>query len=255
MRKSLFILLSYLSFRPLSRQIGSYTLIRYNKMKTPKLFPAPLEVDRYLYTETRIIDDTNEISFRPLSRQIGIYTDIHQTLHAYQLSFPAPLEVDRYLYNKFDFKVTSTYKAFPAPREVDRYLYVTLMRTKSTKLRFRPLARQIGNYTIAELVTPPAPVEFPAPREVDRYLYAADAILPLLKFEKFPAPLEEDRYLYQRCLCLLKSCKIVSGPSRGRQVGSYTGKGTSICEILRRRFPSPREVDRYLYGKDKGTKR
>ena len=43
-------------------------------MKTPKLFPAPLEVDRYLY---------NKFDFKVTS--------------TYK-AFPAPREVDRYLY-------------------------------------------------------------------------------------------------------------------------------------------------------------
>lgn len=79
-----------MGFRPLSREIGSYTVYTFRlsdklpfpaplegdrylykkkifKLLTVATFPAPFEVDRELY-ETRVVDDTNEISFRPLSR-------------------------------------------------------------------------------------------------------------------------------------------------------------------------------------------
>ena len=38
-------------------------------------FPAPLEVDRYLYLFEELLEMTDrELSFRPLARQIDIYT-------------------------------------------------------------------------------------------------------------------------------------------------------------------------------------
>ena len=59
------------------------------------LFPASLEVGRYLY-----------------QMYLG-------QLLAYPIWFPAPLEVDRKLY-KSDLHLDSYYPSFPAPLEVDR---------------------------------------------------------------------------------------------------------------------------------------
>ena len=59
------------------------------------MFPAPLEVDRYLYAPT---PDQG------------------------QGQFPAPLKVDRYLYECDGMKEPSK-GLFPAPREVDRWIY------------------------------------------------------------------------------------------------------------------------------------
>ena len=60
-------------------------------------FPAPLEVDRYLYIKTRNM--------------------------VFVLKFPAPLEVDRYLYGYTHTLTEFGTSKFPAPLEVDRYLY------------------------------------------------------------------------------------------------------------------------------------
>ena len=69
------------SFRPLSRQIGSYTKQVENGMNNSDvLFPAPLEVDRYLYLQSMSGYQARLKSFRPLSRQIGIYTEFLKTL-------------------------------------------------------------------------------------------------------------------------------------------------------------------------------
>ena len=66
----------------------------------PELFPAPCEVDRYLY-----------IVFYNYTYELDIL-------------FPAPTEVGRYLYDKGEtFEQAMSYPAFPAPREVDRFLY------------------------------------------------------------------------------------------------------------------------------------
>ena len=81
-----------------------------------KTFPAPLEVDSF----------TKPVNPAPVVEKP---------------EFSSPLEVDRYLYNKFDFKVTSTYKAFPAPLEVDRELYFGSPIRESTCTCFRPLSR------------------------------------------------------------------------------------------------------------------
>ena len=63
------------------------------------MFPAPLEVDRYLY-----------------------YRNLAQFGSA--LAFPAPREVNRFLYLNLQLsRLMMRGKSFPAPREVDRYLY------------------------------------------------------------------------------------------------------------------------------------
>ena len=64
-------------------------------------FPAPLEVDRYLYYFAQ------------------------QCLWQGYRVFPAPLEVDRYLYVvREKFYIEPGKGLFPAPREVDRFLYL-----------------------------------------------------------------------------------------------------------------------------------
>ena len=62
-------------------------------------FPAPLEVDRFLY----------KVAWK----------------RDFELSqkFPAPLEVDRELYPIMSLNTVSLVGRFPAPLEVDRYLY------------------------------------------------------------------------------------------------------------------------------------
>ena len=65
------------------------------------VFPAPREVDRYLYTL--------------ISPMIDEYIA--------EVRFPAPREVDRYLYIVFYNYTYELDILFPAPLEVDRYLY------------------------------------------------------------------------------------------------------------------------------------
>ena len=134
--------------RPLSRQIGSYkntqkfkkivassvsgpsrgrqVAIRIERrqfMKREFQFPAPLEVDRYLYVRT------------VLNRLSG------------SSSFPAPLEVDRYLYYDIEQRSIRSFTSFPSPLEVDRYLYILEFLEFISEYCFRPLSRQIGSYT------------------------------------------------------------------------------------------------------------
>ena len=59
------------------------------------MFPAPSEVDTYLYKRTEV------------------YEAIDKAL------FPAPYEVDRWLYNGLVY-CGNTVMKFPAPREVDK---------------------------------------------------------------------------------------------------------------------------------------
>ena len=62
------------------------------------MFPAPREVDRYLYRFGK-------------NRTFG------------GLRFPSPLEVDRFLYALPEGTLAPMRYPFPAPLEVDRYLY------------------------------------------------------------------------------------------------------------------------------------
>ena len=73
-------------------------------------FPAPLEVDRFLYlTKFHVLNILNmPHSFRPLARWIGSYTKEVQLGRVIKRGFPAPLEVDRYLYLKI-FKEVGVY--------------------------------------------------------------------------------------------------------------------------------------------------
>ena len=69
-----------LRFRPLAREIGSYTKVNDNDVVYVENieFSAPLEVDRELYLNGR-------------KREFG---------YIGELEFPAPLEVDRELYER-----------------------------------------------------------------------------------------------------------------------------------------------------------
>ena len=113
------------------------------------MFPAPLEVDRELYSSLLVICTMTSFCFRPLSRQIGIYTKLERKgLRFRKQGFPSPLEVDRCSSNHTDH--INKDRKFPAPLEVDRYLYI---KSEVGALcynlkRFRPLSRQIGIYTM-----------------------------------------------------------------------------------------------------------
>ena len=64
------------------------------------MFPAPREVERYLY-----LDEPEKVKIP-------------------QFVFPPPREVDRYLYSNFATRKTiKQWHKFPAPREVDREIY------------------------------------------------------------------------------------------------------------------------------------
>ena len=83
------------------------------------VFPAPREVDRYLYTL--------------ISPMIDEYIA--------EVRFPAPREVDRYLYEILS-KIWYYGTLFPAPREVDRDLYSMFTDgLQHACSSFRPLAR------------------------------------------------------------------------------------------------------------------
>ena len=65
----------------------------------PELFPAPLEVDRFLYLHSFAIKLVGNNCFRPLSRWIGSYTNLEEFAKAIGRDvFPSPREVDRFLY-------------------------------------------------------------------------------------------------------------------------------------------------------------
>ena len=87
----------YSGFRPLARKIGSYTGSMQTGWVKYYEFPAPREVDRFLY------------------RVVHVGTNV-----AKKNMFPAPLEVDRFLYIALAFSCILNAFEFPAPLEVDR---------------------------------------------------------------------------------------------------------------------------------------
>ena len=91
--------MALIRFRPLSRQIGSYTGSMQTGWVKYYEFPAPFEVDRELF----IWEDLFEQNGLP--------------------RFPAPLEVDTYLYKRTEVYEAIDKALFPAPSEVDRFLY------------------------------------------------------------------------------------------------------------------------------------
>ena len=158
------------------------------------MFPAPLEVDRYLYTII-LLNKLKTFCFRPLARQIGIYTEEIPHRIEENLKFPSPLEVDRYLY-RFGKNDLFFWIAFPAPRELDRWLY-------------------INNVQIFRNLT-----SFPSPLEVDRYLYMVLTRQMIAK-SLFPSPLEVDRQIYKFFVFLATHGDDCFRPL-ARQIGSYT---------------------------------
>ena len=138
--------------------------------------------------------------------------------------FPSPREVDRFLYRK-DRQEEEKWKMFPSPLEVDRWLYEDLRWFQNLERGFRPLAGWIGCSTRNMALT-------------DTHVLGA-----------FPAPLEVDRFLYKPANQLLTTSKTTRGfRPLSRWIGSFLiHKPKTIKAGLVVGFPSPREVDRFLY--------
>lgn len=170
----------YHGFRPLSRQIGVYTVNEQGyKVLDPHIVPSPREVDRQLYPGQNPGENPGQ--------------------NPGQNPFPAPPEVDRQLYS-CNFWLTKIFSRvsgpsrgrqgailawykkmkkiysflFPAPREVDRELY-----------------GKTGNYSMHI-----ESKQFPAPLGVDRQLYTMDDFVAATSVVKFLSPLQVDRDLY-----------------------------------------------------------
>ena len=60
-------------YRPLSKYIGLYQTYKYNKGTFRRLFPSPLEVDRFISAEELKRQEAFISGFRPLARYIGLY--------------------------------------------------------------------------------------------------------------------------------------------------------------------------------------
>ena len=72
-----------------------------DKISMERMFPSPLEVDRFLYN----------------MKLVKTYKEM--------VEFPSPLEVDRFLYRSIPgFEESSSPTQFPSPFEVDRFLYI-----------------------------------------------------------------------------------------------------------------------------------
>ena len=72
-------------------------------MPPAPMFPAPLEVDRYLYhLKKRWKISLGMLRFRPLAREIGSYTKVNDNdvVYVENIEFSAPLEVDREIYER-----------------------------------------------------------------------------------------------------------------------------------------------------------
>ena len=104
-------------------------------------FPAPLEVDRELYTTTKTAKFAG-IQF-PAPREVDreLY-NAHKKERESSFLFSPPREVDRDLYEFLKDLSGSTPEEFPAPLEVDRELYViSMFIIGALKSCSRPLSR------------------------------------------------------------------------------------------------------------------
>ena len=234
-------------FRPLSRQIGIYTIVIANCITQNGIrFPAPREVDRQLYLLKISSRKLIVLCFRPLSRQIGSYTTTGFPSHCGTLIvFPAPREVDRWLHYREHLRKSRTFRVSGPSRGRQVSILNQLRQLNCLKQGcFRPLSRQIGSYIclfrrrrFPWMVSGPSRgkqmfildgykiekekryIVFTAPREVDRQLNnIKNKTFVFGQSNSFPAPREVDRELYIFiCFCCTCSFVYVSGPSRGRQ--------------------------------------
>ena len=164
-------------FRPLSRQIGSYTQIL--QLKTPKnnLFPSPLKVDRFLYQNSLITRTYASCSFRPLARWIGSYTKNRRTTYGdhYDVSVPYRGEQVVLPEIKNEFKRTQRSRVSGPSRGGQVLIQISKHLRRLSSL-------------------------FPAPLEVDRFLYQSLNYIRAFWSDLFPSPREVDRLSYQGIL-------------------------------------------------------
>ena len=120
------ILLSILSmdsFRPLARQIGSYTCLSWQTLKIRLLCFRPLARQIGIYTRFYLKFGTTEHCFRPLSRQIGIYTVCLLMVYNMPVLVSGPSRGRQV--SILGFYITlSELNLFPSPLEVNRELYI-----------------------------------------------------------------------------------------------------------------------------------
>ena len=112
-----------------------------DKISMERMFPSPLEVDRFLYTE-RLVNSMRGLSVFPSPLEVDrflYFMSIDKI--SMESMFPSPLEVDRELYNIVDQNFDEK-KWFPSPLEVDRFLYKMTKIVKYPRfVGFRPLSR------------------------------------------------------------------------------------------------------------------
>ena len=139
---------------------------------------------------------------------------------------------------------------FPAPCGVNRLFYKkygTYRYTCSWSISGPSRGRQVAIHTVTNY-TPEPPKPFPAPNEEDRELYGSFDADFYIEVERFPAPRGANRLFYTKYGIYRYTCTwCVSGPSRGRQVAIHTV--TNYTPEPPKPFPTPREVDRFLYRK------
>ena len=263
-------------FRPLARQIGSYTKSKKSNQPNRKgfvsdpsrgrqvsilypyetevlfrneKFPAPREVDRYLYLIKMVKKHKLTSSFRPLARQIGSYTQFSLIFLAIFKRFrPLARLIGSYTIHPYLFSAFKQ-NPFPSPLEVDRELYeLQTLYYHSMVQSFRPLTRQIGIYTEVSQSQTTTYHSFPAPREVHRYLYKNNVNKNALTVNRFPAPLEVERYLYyfELRICMPSTSNCFRPLSR--QIGSYTTSTRMTLHISNTSFrPLARQIGIYTY--------
>ena len=187
-------------------------------------FPAPLEVDRYLYLLMKKLKRQSSIlGFRPLARQIGSYTD--QTyLRGYTSLFPTPREVDRQLYSP---RIgSSRLRSFVSGPSRGRQVSIQEVEFKeslvSSLVSGPSRDRQVAIQKVLQKVIAQDQFSFPAPLEVDRQLYVVDLPVAELVIPPFPAPLEVDRYLYIQKSLKTQMSFLLSFRPLARQIGIYT---------------------------------
>ena len=232
------------SFRPLSRQIGSYTENEITLDNWEKV-SGPSRGRQVAIKLKRKVSKHSLSSFRSLARQISNYTERIAKSKANNHQFSPPPEVDRELY-RIKIKLFKQKEGFPAPLEVYRWLYSSMVRfcygrrcLVSVPYRGRQVA--ISSILFKNVSSGKA---FPAPREVDRQLYVT-----FHHFDRdsgtwmFPAPREVDRQLYILIVQHIQSRKLLCFRPLARQIGSYTANGEREADFIRL-FPAPLEVDR-----------
>lgn len=139
-----------LRFRPLARQIGSYTEgILWTIKNQLRLFPSPTEVDRFLYAPIRLRGREREAVQFPSPREVNSVVYLYicfWSIKLYLISVPS--RGGQVLIPKFvqvQKRVSMCFR--PLPRQIGSYTVKPVEPKTEEPVCFRPLSRQIGSYT------------------------------------------------------------------------------------------------------------